>query len=271
MTHAWRSAAQAPAIRSLVGALLAALVLFAAPRAHAQLDAPRAASSQLGRQLDDPTPTPVVRPSDDDGWHLDLAAVTSLPLSVGAEATVQSPVGLFAQLSVGHTPQAYMGVVSGAIGDAGAYDDDLDGLVSEATANGGWNVRAGLGFTIPEGLELSVGYTWLTASSELSPGSIEAAIGQRVRWPGMTVVPIHLDIHALYGRVGWRLVVEDHFVARVALGWTHAVGSSTRVEVPPEIRERPNDPATRMEEAVSEGLGEYGFTPELLMSAGYRF
>jgi len=184
---------------------------------------------------------------------------------------VQTPAGLFAQLSVGHTPQAYLEAVSSAIGAAGAYDGDLASVVSEAIANGAWNVRAGIGFTALGGLELSVGYTWLTASADLSPRAVEVAVGQRVHWPGMTAVPIQLDIHALYGRVGWRFVVEDHFVARVAVGWTHAVASSTHVEVPAEIREQPRDPAARMETATSEALAEYGFTPELLLSAGYRF
>ena len=278
MLDPWRSLARRTrGIAVATAALIGALGLLAAPRAHAQradrLGAPGDAppAHGLGRELGDPAEP--ARPVHDapSGWAFDLAAITSLPLSVGAEATLTTPVGLFAALSIGHTPQAYLDVVTSALGDADVYDDELDPMVDEAIANGAWNVRASIGVTIPEGLELAFGYTWLSASADLSPRSIEVAVGQRLSWPGMTVVPMSITLHALHGRIGWRFVIEDHLVLRAALGWTHTVSSDAHVEVPPEVRALPNDPATRVETSVQDGIAEYGFTPELLLSAGYRF
>jgi hypothetical protein len=84
-------------------------------------------------------------------------------------------------------------------------------------------------------------------------------------------IPLSLSIHALHGRIGWRFLVEEHLVIRVALGWTHTVAAEAHLDVPPEVREGESDPATRMEDAIEAGLGERGFTPELVLSAGYRF
>ena len=78
-------------------------------------------------------------------------------------------------------------------------------------------------------------------------------------------------MHALHGRIGWRFVVEEHFVMRVAVGWTHEVDNDVRATVPEDVRALPGDPAGSIEQDMSEGIGEYGFSPELLLSAGYRF
>ncbi len=206
-----------------------------------------------------------------EGWALDVSALTSLPLSVGIDAQLQTPIGVFANLSVGHTPSAYLDMVAGVLAGSGVYGDEVHPLISEATRSGGWNVRFGLGVNPIEGLELSVGYTFLGASSSLSADAIEAATGQRVRYPGMADVPLSIEMHALYGRVAYRFEVGEHVVIRAALGWTHAIAASVRVDVPDAVRARRDNPASEIEQAVSEGFGDYGFTPELLLSAGYRF
>lgn len=266
MARSWRSAAQGTTVSVGLAALLATLLAtigmgwIATPSAHAQ----------LGRALDrpvrtDPTPTPM------SGWHFDLTAQTSVPLSVGLEATITTPIGFFVYGGGGHTPNAYLDVVSGILRGAGVYRERLQPLVDEAIASGAWNVRLGGGFTLPEGLELSFGYTMLTGSSALSAEAIEAATGQDLRWPGMENIPIAITVHALHGRIGWRFVVEEHFVMRVAVGWTHEVDNDVRATVPQDVRALPGDPAGSIEQDMSEGIGEYGFSPELLLSAGYRF
>lgn len=249
--------------------------------------APTLADAQLGRRLALPSSAstrtatlgrdlcaPLVAPPALDplrDWAFDLSATTSMPVSIGVEAQLETPIGVFASLSAGHAPSAYLETVAAMLRGADVFGPGLDPLVQEAIGQGAWNVRLGVGVRLVEGLELSVGYTYLTASTALSPETIEAATGQRLRWPGMTEVPMSIDVHALHGRLGWRFVIEDHFVVRAAIGWTHSVSTSAHVEVPAAVRELPNDPATQIEDAVVEGFGRYGFTPEVLLSAGYRF
>ncbi len=229
---------------------------------------PRAAGDRagLGRVLGAPA-----EPAREAlGWALDVSAVTSVPLAIGVEANVQSPLGITGHLSLGHTPSAYLDAVATTRRGAGVYGANEEPLVREAIASGAWNVRLGVGFTLPEGLELAIGYTYLTGSASLSPNAIEAAVGHPVRWPGMTVVPLSVGAHALHARVGWRFVFERHFVVRAAIGWTHALATSAHVEVPAAY-DPPGGPADRMEDGIERALGSYGFTPELVLSAGYRF
>lgn len=268
----WPASAQ----RSVLAMRQAWWVVAHAASAHAQvgraLGDPSGASiaeenSALGRALGDPlrfaSPTSL-------GWALDVSATTSLPLSVGVEAQLQAPFGMTAQLSLGHTPNAYLGSVSAILRATDVYDAEADPLVQEGIGSGAWNVRAGVGFTIVEGLELGVGYTCIAGSAPLTPRAIEMAIGQPFRWPGLTTVPLDLTLHALHGRVGWRFVFEDHFVVRVALGWTQTVAASASLHVPPALH-TPNGPAVRIEDGLAEALVRWGFTPELIVSAGYRF
>lgn len=236
----------------------------------AALLAPAGASAQLGRALDSPTASAGVAAAP-SGWALDLSAQTSLPLSIGLEAQLTTPPGFFAAVAVGHTPNAYLGMLTGILEGAGAYGDSLRPMIGETIANGAWNVRVGVGWRVVEGLELSVGYTYLGANTTLSREAIEAATGQRMRYRGLREAPFALELHALHARVGYRFVIEEHFVLAVALGWTHGVGASARLDVPAEVRAIDGNPASTIEDAVAEGFTQYGFTPELLLSAGYRF
>jgi len=240
---------------------------------------PAVAAAQAGRQLGSPiereAPTAASQPASTslmpEGWALDVGALTSLPLSVGAEVQLQTPIGVFANLSAGHTPNAYLSMMADIVQGSGAFDSDLRPAIDETIGSGAWNVRFALGVNPIEGLELSFGYTYMTLSSTLSRGAIETATGQRVRYRGMREVPIDVELHALHGRVGYRFVIEQHFVLRAAIGWTHAVGGRGRVTVPEEVREIEDNPADQIESAVAEGIGSYGFSPELVLSASYRF
>ena len=269
--------------------------------------APSLASAQLGRALDGPTPglaealsapgaaetgpaeagpaesgpaeTPSgAAPVDEaassalGGWNLDVTAVTSLPVTVGVGAQLTAPFGLGAYLEVGHTPGAYMGAVASMLQDSGAYNPRVRPLIDEATGDGGVNTRLGLVYAHESGFEVAAGYTYLGLSSALTQGAIQTALNRGYRWPpGMDSVPLSIDVHALSVRAGWSFVIERHLVLRFALGWTHAVATSARLTVPDAVREMDGDPATQMEEALERGLGEYGFTPELIVGAGYRF
>lgn len=247
--------------RNATHAALVSVLLWSAP-----------ASAQLGRALGEPLPDePAIADATDPDWAFDLTATTSVPLAVGVEATLISPVGLYGYLSFGHTPQPYLGAIADALAGADVYGPTKRPLIDEMIADGAWVVRLGVGFTIPEGLELSVGYTLLTASPTLTPGTIEMATGQTIRWPGMTQIPVTMTAHAFHGRVGWRAVIEEHFLLRFALGWAHTLAADVGATVPDEVREHPSDPAGGFEADLADGFRSWGFTPELIVSAGYRF
>jgi hypothetical protein len=185
---------------------------------------------------------------------------------------VITPIGVTASVSLGHTPSAYMEMVSSILAEADVYDNERYGpMVSDAISDGGWNLRLNLGYTVDEGFEVGVGYLLLTTSTTVSTGAIDRAARQRLPWLGMADVPTSVTLHALSARVGWRFVLEEHLVIRAALGFSHTVGAEVGLAVPEEIRERPEDPAGDMERAIAGAMTQYGFSPEILLSAGYRF
>ena len=244
---------------------------LARPGLGAELSAP-ATHAPAAASLAESTADPADAAPPGPDWTLDLSAQTSLPLAVGLEVQLVSPIGLGLVVSGGHTPSAYLGAVFGALGDAGVYRERLRPVVDEAIQNGAWNLRIGATYTIPEGLELGFGYTFLGAQSTLSAASLEGAMNRCFPWPpDMGDVPLTVSLHALHGRVGWRFLIEERLVVRVALGWTHTVATEAHLDVPDEIRDSPDDPATSVEQGIAAGAGEYGFSPELLLSAGYRF
>ncbi|MGE0788210.1 MAG: hypothetical protein AB7S26_21235 [Sandaracinaceae bacterium] len=257
MPRAWPSPAQAP--RRWIAAAVLAVGLSAA-------SAP--ASAQLGRALGDPSGASIAPVPP--GWTFDLSATTSFPISVGVEGQLTSPVGVFVYASVGHTPEAYLSGLTDIVAGPAHLRPSVRPMLNEIIGNGGWNLRLGVGYTIPEGLELSAGYTLLAAASRLTPEAIEQATGQNVRWPGMTDVPLNSVLHAFHGRVGWRFVVEEHFVLRATIGWVHVFAAQASVEVPTEVRTHPRDPAGQFESRLADGMRS-GYTPELALSAGYRF
>jgi hypothetical protein len=225
--------------------------------------------TSLGRALDAPDEAAIETSREENpDWGFDVNAITSVPLSIGVGLNVTTPIGITAHLEGGHAPNAYLDLARSALFDAGVYGAHVDPLVREAIANGAWNVRVGLGYTVPEGFEIAAGYTYLGASADLGSAAIESATGQQI--PGMTVVPIRLNLHAFHARIGWRFTIEEHWVVRAALGWTHSFGSEVVFEVPPEYDPK-GGPADRMEQLVEDGLGRYGFTPEIVIGAGYRF
>jgi hypothetical protein len=222
----------------------------------------------LARELDEPSEG-APAPRHGLPWSLDVTAQTSLPLAVGLELQLTTPIGITAHLAGGHTPSAYLNVIADVLHGAGVYGDELDPLIRDGIANGAWNVRAGLGFTIEEGLELAVGYTYLIAEAPLMAASIKTATGQSVDAYGVSSIPISLGLHALHGRLGWRAVIERYFVMRFALGWTHVFASDADI-VMPEVLLDFDGAADRLEEIIAETVGKYGFTPEILVSAGVR-
>lgn len=221
----------------------------------------------MGRSLADPLSSPAA-----ESWAFDLSVASSLPLGWELEGQATAPAGFFVRASVGHMPSPYLDGVASALGDAGVYRPRLRPVVDDVIGNGAWTVRAAVGWTAFDGLEVALGYTLLAAETGMRPESVSAALNTSVRWPpGMTTIPLTVRLHAVGGRVGWRAMIDDAVTFRVGLGWTHTFAVDSRLDVPEEMRAGDGDPASTLESRLAEGLREYGFTPEVSLSLGYRF
>ncbi|MFK7984517.1 MAG: hypothetical protein AB8I08_00670 [Sandaracinaceae bacterium] len=253
--------------------LIAAHCLLLLPTvAEAQLTAPGATHDARGRDLGRSLGDPRLPSAPSTSWAFDLSVASSLPLGWELEAQATAPEGFFVRASAGHMPSPYLEGVASALGDAEVYRPRLRPVVDDVVANGAWTVRAAVGWTAFDGLELALGYTLLAAETGMRPNSVAAALNTSVRFtPGMDSVPLTVRLHAVSGRVGWRALLDEMWTLRVALGWTHTFAVDTELDVPAEMRERDGDPASTLESRLADGLREYGFTPEVSLALGVRF
>lgn len=228
-------------------------------------------SAEGARQLADPTAAPGSTP-EPFPIGLEIAAATSAPLSLGAEITVELPLGLLVRAHVGFVPEPYVDLLNGVLEGVGAYDAAIAQLVDHAGANA-LLVRASGGIRpVPGyGFEILAGYTHVSASARVSAADFEAATAQPMSWPGLNDVGLDSELHMLHVQLGWTGLAWDHLAIRVLIGWAHTLSASTRVDVPDDLRARSPAAFADIEADVDDALTSYGFTPELSVAVGYRF
>ena len=261
--------------------LLGAVAVASAPApARAQLGEalapPAAVAARLpgaASELGDPSEAPAAREpapaAAPRGWAVDLLLSTSVPLSVGGEVQVESPVGVFANLHLGYTPPPYMEMVAGLLAGEGVLVERAQPAVQDGIAAGAVAFRVGLGYRIIEGLEISMGYTLLHVETALSADTVEAAAGRPLP-PGTSSLPMAIDVHAFHATLGYRLVLEEHLVLRLAVGWSHSFTSEVGIDVPDNMR-MAGGVIAEVAQGIRDALGQYGFSPELQVGVGYRF
>jgi hypothetical protein len=274
------------AIVALLLPLLSREVALAAPPPEASarsvsaesatdLDAPRPAQQQAnaieGRMgpaetLSPPPHQASTSASDDgrSGFAVDLQAATHVPLTVGAEVTIELPGRVLAQLHVGMLPRAYANTIDAVATGLDFYDDESP-LVRRVLTNARL-VRPSLGLRPFRryGFELFIGYTSLRASGTTS-GQELADTGLVSGMPPGTAVPLSGRLHAVHGTIGWRFVAKDHFVLRTAVGYAKVLGSNVEVDA------SPGRVARRVERELEDVLESYVQSLELRLAVGYRF
>jgi hypothetical protein len=209
-------------------------------------------------------------------WDVDLTATLALPHSFGAELNVRSPLGISGHLALGYAPPAFIEGVVALANDDGTVDRKVpifSFLLPQLVRGGGWVVRAGLGASVPCGAEIGVGYSLMYVSSEVSPVTVGRLVSpsQRVTWTDGVVFEI--AIHALHVRVGWRFVLPEDFVLRLALGWVQVLDATLAHDIGRAFRQQ-GDVATRtqiLSGLITAPIESWGFTPEALLAIGRRF
>jgi hypothetical protein len=235
-----------------------------------------------------PYAPPAVEPADrvepdepaDDGKsdppYFDLAAATYVPLSMGAQASLELPARLLVQLDVGWMPGLYGSAINGLVQELGAYDREIGDLVDGALdgavvvrASGGWRPFPDAGF------EITGGYTFVSVTGSASPEELAALVGtpygQALSAAGITDdVSLTSRLHNLHLALGWRWVVLQHLVIRANVGYLQTLGSTAEVTVPgnPDLEAQANP---IVDETLDEIYTSYVKLPVLGLGAGYRF
>jgi hypothetical protein len=225
-----------------------------------------------------PQPEQPVEPEPEEPSppFFDIMVGTQLPLSLGADLSIELPFRILLQGGIGWMPPAYGSIIGGMMEGFGAYDTTVAAIVEDGfedalvgRVSGGWRPFPDHGF------EIIAGYTHVRVSGKVTPETVAAVaggeLGAAVEAQQLTQdIELTSALHNFHVGLGWRWVILEHLVIRATLGYTQTVGSSSSVEVP----ERP-DLGTLATPTVDAELNDvyttYAKLPLFGLSAGYRF
>lgn len=213
-----------------------------------------------------------------DDFHLQLEALTDVPVQVGVEVTVEMPWRLRASTSLGVLPGAYVDLINEVVVAAGGYDQDTAALVRGSLQNSlvwrlhaGWRPFEGHGWYFEAGYALVALGGGLSAEEVVSlatgadPPDAEPARERRYK--------VSSTLHMIDVEVGWEWVLWERLALRAAVGFAGTLAAAT--DIRPDYRPvapRLVDAFTGESEAYLDGIYTgYVFTPVVSLAAGYRF
>lgn len=207
--------------------------------------------------------------AEPDEIAFDLTAGTHFPVSVGIEGQLELPARVLVRVHLGWMPSGYVDVINGVATAFNWYDQVTADLVS-AAIDQAFVGRIGVGWRpfANEGFEFSLGYSLVIGGGSVtSAEAIEAASGRQVAPRGDAAVPLRTTLHALHARIAWRWILAEHFVIRAAVGYVHTIHADTAID----LDVRTGAAIDLAETYLDDILTSYGLSPELQLTAGYRF
>jgi hypothetical protein len=258
---------------SLVG--LASIAAGAHAEEPLPLIAPQAAIFEGSTSAPDSTPAPR-GPRRARSFAADVTATTLIPISVGPELSLELPGRVLAQAHLGWMPELYSGTITGALEDAGVYDDNVGALVDGAF-QGATTWRFGLGWRPFEsaGLELAAGYVRVDMDGFTTTGEVmrlvPAQLAEQIEeQAGNIGLGLDSTLHHFMAGIGWRWLIAERLVIRANLSYLQAVDSRSEIEIE-------SFPAlTRATEPIVNGVlhehyMRYVKIPVVGVGVGYRF
>jgi hypothetical protein len=218
-------------------------------------------------------------PAHAAAWHLQVEALTDLPMNLGAKVIAEGPGRLRLSTSLGYLPGPYVDLVNAIVVGLGGYDQKTADLIRAALGSSllsrthlGWRPFATYGFYF------EVGYGLVALGGGLSREEILSAVTGRSApqgEPGSTrTYNVRSTLHMIDVELGWQwLFFGDRLTLRAALGFAGTLGSATSIS-PSYAPRAPNlvREFTRAGEAYLDGIyTSYVFTPVVTVALGYRF
>lgn len=206
----------------------------------------------------------------------DVTATTLIPLSVGPELVVELPGRVLTHAHLGWMPELYSNGITGALEDAGVYDETVGALVDGAF-QGATTWRLGVGWRpFPDaGLEMGASYVRLAMDGSTTTAEIMRLVPpelaeQIAEQTGNVGLGLDSTLHHVMIGVGWRWLIAERLVVRANLSYLQAFDSRSEIDIE-------SFPAlTRLTEPIVNGVlhdhyMQYVKVPVVGLSVGYRF
>ncbi len=230
-----------------------------------------------------PTPSPKAAPEDpgksSSTIHLDIEAVTDIPISLGVNLALELPGGWRASSGVGVLPAGYVSLINAVVESIPDTYDEATGDLIEETLQQSLVWRTHVGWQSAWGIYFDAGYGLITLGGGTSTEAVLAALtGIDAPSTGGSTsdYDIASTLHMIDLEVGWKRVYQDRWTVRAALGFTGTLAASSTVKAT-FVPDRPAGQrlVAEFEDFVEDYLVDtytsYVFSPVVTVAFGYRF
>lgn len=203
---------------------------------------------------------------------VDVTLGTAFPLDLGVRAQLALPHGLALRLGVGWMPPAYVDSINTFCVGVAWYDQVTADLITAALENAAV-LDAGIAYQPfeHEGFEVSASFIGAALGGGLgATEAIEAVTGRMVDRSRGATVPLSATAVGFRVGVGWRFVIETHWLVVVSLSYLQLVASE--VWIAGDRSSGATQAASAALDAYLESyITTYVKTPLLGVEVGYRF
>lgn len=217
--------------------------------------------------------------SGTSGWHLNVEAVTNMPVDMGGRLMLEMPGRIRLATSFGVMPFFYADFVNAVGVGVGLYDQQT-AAVLKGTLQNSFVWRVGLEWRPFEkaGFYLGAGYGLVVLNSKLSGASL-AGMSLGIPSSSLSLVNFQLNsmLHMMNGELGWEFNFLRVMSLRLAVGFIGTVASNTKIQaqvsstVPTQIRTTITNGANTAASLFDNMYRSYIFSPTVSLALGFRF
>jgi hypothetical protein len=212
---------------------------------------------------------------DSAPWHLQIEALTEVPIDVGARVLVEGPGRLRLSSSLGVLPSPYVDLINDFVVGIGGYNQQTADLIASSLGSSlVWRTHLGWRPFPRAGFVFDVGYGVVTFGGGVKAAdAIAAAAGKNApSRPGGTTYDVSSTLQMIDADLGWEWkLLADHLVIETALGFAGTLAASTTAT--------PQGTSSRVKDAFGEEASSYldslytsyVFAPVVTAALGYRF
>lgn len=214
------------------------------------------------------------------GWHLNLEAVSTLPIDIGGRLTLEMPGRIRLSSSVGVMPAFNADFVNTIMVAAGLYDQQTAGILKTSLQGSMvWRLHLEWRPFAKAGFYLGGGYGMVVLNSRITGASL---VGFNLGVPQSILNTVSFNMNSTLHMMSGELGYEFHFFRnimslRLAVGFTGTVASSTQIQaqlastVPTQVRTTVTNAANQAASAFDNMYRQYIFSPTFSVATGFRF
>jgi hypothetical protein len=211
-------------------------------------------------------------------WHLQIEALTEVPMDIGGRVVVEGPLRLRFSTSVGVMPGPYVDVINDFVVALGGYNQQTAALIeSSLSSSVVWRTHLGWRPFPRAGLVFDVGYGLVALGGGVNAAEAIAAADSKTATSAPTAANYNVSstLQMIDADLGWEWkLFGDRMVIEAGLGFSATLAASTSA-----TPETTTAHGTKVRDAFGDAAAKYldglytsyVYVPVATVAAGYRF